>query len=143
MSLERSTSESGTSAAKRRAHEPLSIEHLLQQQKEEREANAKVWVLGTCKEESTEAVSQPRFLSKEERAKLAIEKRAQEIKEQREKEERQRKEREVLEVQAAALRRQGDNDRHRGGPSRDPGQSMLLLQCHLRLPETENFAPRR
>lgn len=50
---------------------------------------------------------QPKFLSKEERAKLAIEKRAQEIREQREKEERQRKEREALEREAEVLRERG------------------------------------
>ena len=41
----------------------------------------------------------PKFLSKEERAKLAIAKRAAEIREQKEKEERARKEREDLERQ--------------------------------------------
>jgi ATP-dependent RNA helicase DDX23/PRP28 len=72
----------------------------------------------------TETGLQPKFLSKEERAKLAIEKRAQEIKEQREKEERQRKGREVLEAQAAELRRQEDNDRYRGGSSRDSARRV-------------------
>ncbi|KAH7107572.1 P-loop containing nucleoside triphosphate hydrolase protein [Auriculariales sp. MPI-PUGE-AT-0066] len=67
--------------------EPLSIESLLQKQKEEREA-----------------ASKPKFLSKEERAKLAIEKRAQEIREQREKEQQQRGDREAFERQAAELR---------------------------------------
>jgi ATP-dependent RNA helicase DDX23/PRP28 len=69
---------------------------------------------------------QLKFLSKEERAKIAIEKRAQEIKEQKSKEEQQRSERENLERQAEEVRRrdvrgdygQGqrfDGQRHGGG----------------------------
>ncbi|TDL27361.1 P-loop containing nucleoside triphosphate hydrolase protein [Rickenella mellea] len=66
---------------------PLSIESLLEKQKAEKEA-----------------ASKPRFLSKEERAKLAIEKRAQEIKDQRDKDDKQRAERDALEREAGALR---------------------------------------
>ncbi|THU86414.1 P-loop containing nucleoside triphosphate hydrolase protein [Dendrothele bispora CBS 962.96] len=66
--------------------EPLSIESLLQKQREEREA-----------------ASKPKFLSKEERAKIAIAKRAQEIKEQKSKEEQVRKNREELERGAQEL----------------------------------------
>lgn len=77
--------------------QPLSIESLLQKQKEEREA-----------------ASKPKFLSKEERAKLAIERRAQEIREQKEKDETMRKEREAFERQAAELRAR---DRPRDSPS--------------------------
>ncbi|KAG9032472.1 mRNA splicing protein prp28 [Tulasnella sp. JGI-2019a] len=66
---------------------PLSIESLLQKQKEEKEA-----------------ASKPKFLTKEERATLAIQKRTQEIREQKEKEERQRQERQALERQAEELR---------------------------------------
>ncbi|KAH9981240.1 P-loop containing nucleoside triphosphate hydrolase protein [Lactifluus volemus] len=69
--------------------EPLSIESLLQRQKEEREAAAR-----------------PKFLSKEERAKIAIAKRAQEIHEERRKEEENRKNREQLEREAEIIRRQ-------------------------------------
>ncbi|KAL5533143.1 PRP28 [Sanghuangporus sanghuang] len=69
--------------------EPLSIESLLEKQKAEKEA-----------------ASKPRFLSKEERAKLAIEKRAQEIREQKEREELQRLGRERLEKEAEAFRSQ-------------------------------------
>ncbi|KAI5122072.1 hypothetical protein M0805_006055 [Coniferiporia weirii] len=67
--------------------EPLSIESLLEKQRAEKEA-----------------ASKPRFLSKEERAKLAIAKRAQEIKEQKEKDEQQKREREQFEEEADALR---------------------------------------
>ncbi|KAF8902053.1 P-loop containing nucleoside triphosphate hydrolase protein [Gymnopilus junonius] len=76
--------------------EPLSIEALLQKQKEEKEAAAK-----------------PKFLSKEERAKLAIAKRAQEIREEREKNEATRHDREVLEKQAQELvQRERNQDRY-------------------------------
>ncbi|TRM61913.1 P-loop containing nucleoside triphosphate hydrolase protein [Schizophyllum amplum] len=68
--------------------EPLSIESLLQKQRAEKEAAAK-----------------PKFLSKEERAKLAIAKRAAEIREGKDKEERARKEREELERRAEEVRR--------------------------------------
>ncbi|KAF9052958.1 pre-mRNA-splicing ATP-dependent RNA helicase PRP28 [Panaeolus papilionaceus] len=66
--------------------EPLSIEVLLQKQKEEKEAAAK-----------------PKFMTKEQRAKLAIAKREAEIKEENEKRERARKEREALEREAEEL----------------------------------------
>ncbi|KAI0950533.1 hypothetical protein AcV7_008968 [Taiwanofungus camphoratus] len=85
--------------------EPLSIESLLQKQKEEKEASSK-----------------PRFLTKEQRAKLAIQKRAQEIKEQREKDEQAKRDRERLERDAEDIR-QRERERERasrygGGGSR-------------------------
>ncbi|KAI0780803.1 DEAD-domain-containing protein [Trametes elegans] len=75
--------------------EPLSIESLLQKQKEEKEAAAK-----------------PRFLTKEQRAQLAIQKREQEIREQREKEERAKRDREALEREAEEVR-QRERERER------------------------------
>ncbi|TFY82977.1 hypothetical protein EWM64_g1040 [Hericium alpestre] len=72
---------------------PLSIESLLQKQKEEKEAAAK-----------------PKFLSKEERAKIAIAKRSQEIREERERAEQARKDREELEREAGQLRQQDRGD---------------------------------
>ncbi|KAJ7489800.1 P-loop containing nucleoside triphosphate hydrolase protein [Mycena galericulata] len=90
--------------------EPLSIESLLQKQKQEKEA-----------------ASKPKFLSKEERAKLAIAKRAQEIREQKEKDELTRKDRAALEQEAEELRakerggqnRYGRNDDRYGHSERD------------------------
>ncbi|KAI0720967.1 pre-mRNA-splicing ATP-dependent RNA helicase PRP28 [Cerioporus squamosus] len=75
--------------------EPLSIESLLQKQREEKEAAAK-----------------PKFLTKEQRAQIAIQKRQQELKEQREKEERARRDREALEREAEELR-QRERERER------------------------------
>lgn len=75
--------------------EPLSIESLLQKQKQEREAAAK-----------------PKFLSKEERAKIAIAKRAAELREQRERDEKSRTDREALEREAEELR-QREQERER------------------------------
>ncbi|KXN85464.1 Pre-mRNA-splicing ATP-dependent RNA helicase PRP28 [Leucoagaricus sp. SymC.cos] len=66
--------------------EPLSIETLLQKQREEKEAAAK-----------------PKFLSKEERARIAITKRAQEIKEQKERDEATRRDRDLLEREAEEI----------------------------------------
>ncbi|KAF9053563.1 P-loop containing nucleoside triphosphate hydrolase protein [Hymenopellis radicata] len=68
---------------------PLSIETLLAKQKAEKEAAAK-----------------PKFLSKEERAKVAIAKRAAEIREAKEREENARKERDALEAQIRAKDRE-------------------------------------
>ncbi|KAJ7709992.1 P-loop containing nucleoside triphosphate hydrolase protein [Mycena rosella] len=91
--------------------EPLSIESLLQRQKQEKEA-----------------ASKPKFLSKEERATLAIAKRAQEIREQKEKDELARKDRATLEQDAEELRmrersqsssRYGRNDDRYAHPERD------------------------
>lgn len=67
--------------------EPLSIETLLRKQKEEKEA-----------------ASKPKFISKGERAKLALAKREQEIKEQKEREETKKHERDALEREADELR---------------------------------------
>ncbi|KJA27526.1 hypothetical protein HYPSUDRAFT_63203 [Hypholoma sublateritium FD-334 SS-4] len=86
--------------------EPLSIESLLQKQREEKEA-----------------ASKPKFLSKEERAKLAIAKRAQEIREERERTEASRHDREVLETQADELaqrERNSKRDGPRGGRQQPP-----------------------
>lgn len=49
-------------------------------------------------------LQQPKFLSKEERARLALAKREQEIKDQKEKEAKKRAEREALEREAEELR---------------------------------------
>ncbi|KAF8350783.1 P-loop containing nucleoside triphosphate hydrolase protein [Amanita rubescens] len=59
--------------------QPLSIESLLKKQREEKEA-----------------ASKPKFLTKEERAKLALAKREQEIKDQREKDEKRKTERDAF-----------------------------------------------
>ncbi|KAJ7285937.1 P-loop containing nucleoside triphosphate hydrolase protein [Mycena rebaudengoi] len=91
--------------------EPLSIESLLQKQRQEKEA-----------------ASKPKFLSKEERATLAIAKRAQEIREQKEKEEFSRKDRAQLEQEADEIRmrersqtsgRYGNGGRHDDRYDRD------------------------
>ncbi|KAJ7582885.1 P-loop containing nucleoside triphosphate hydrolase protein [Mycena floridula] len=86
------------------ASEPLSIEFLLQKQRAEKEAAAK-----------------PKFLSKEERAKLAIAKRAQEIKEQKERDENTRKDRENLERDAEEIRMR-DRERQPSGGRYGRGQ---------------------
>ncbi|TFK76532.1 P-loop containing nucleoside triphosphate hydrolase protein [Pluteus cervinus] len=72
--------------------EPLSIESLLARQKLEREA-----------------ASKPKFLSREERAQLAIAKRAQEIREQKEKEDNTKRDREALERDADEVRQRERN----------------------------------
>ncbi|KAJ3726087.1 P-loop containing nucleoside triphosphate hydrolase protein [Lentinula raphanica] len=81
--------------------EPVSIESLLQKQREEKAA-----------------ASKPKFLSKEERAALAIAKRAQEIKEQKLKDENAKKDRETLEKEADSLRYRDSNRRY-GHPERN------------------------
>ncbi|OAX43536.1 P-loop containing nucleoside triphosphate hydrolase protein [Rhizopogon vinicolor AM-OR11-026] len=91
--------------------EPLSIESLLQKQKEERDAAAK-----------------PKFLSKEERAQIAIAKRAAELREQRERNEKSRMDREVLEREAQEVR-QREQEKERtakyssGGDRQDDKES--------------------
>ncbi|KAI0831431.1 DEAD-domain-containing protein [Trametes gibbosa] len=93
--------------------EPLSIESLLQKQKEEKEAAAK-----------------PKFLTKEQRAQLAIQKRAQEIKEQKAKDDYAKRDREALEREAEEIR-QRDRERerssrygHDGGGRSTPSRAM-------------------
>ncbi|KAH8833833.1 P-loop containing nucleoside triphosphate hydrolase protein [Flagelloscypha sp. PMI_526] len=68
--------------------EPLSIELLLQKQKAEKEA-----------------ASKPKFLSKEERARIAIAKRAEEIRNEKVKAEQAKRDRETLEHEVEEMRR--------------------------------------
>ena len=87
--------------------EPLSIESLLQKQREEREAAARVSALSYwCPLAISFPSFQPKFLSREERARIAISKRAQEIQEEKRREEENRKNREQLEREAETIRRQ-------------------------------------
>ncbi|KAF8797946.1 P-loop containing nucleoside triphosphate hydrolase protein [Phlegmacium glaucopus] len=78
-----------------RRSEPLSIESLLQKQKDEKES-----------------ASKPKFLSKEERAKLAISKRAQEIREEAERRETTRRDRDALEREADELAQRERNNKY-------------------------------
>jgi len=89
--------------------EPLSIESLLQKQKEEKDAASKVSLLTTLLYILADEFSKPKFLSKEERARIAIAKRAQEIKEQRERDEQTKQDREALERDADELRRKEES----------------------------------
>ncbi|KAF7304784.1 Pre-mRNA-splicing ATP-dependent RNA helicase PRP28 [Mycena kentingensis (nom. inval.)] len=112
------------------APQPLSIESLLERQKAEKEASSKVRISFQSTSLPNQR-SQPKFLSKEERAKIAIAKRAQEIREQKEKEDATRKDRAALEQEADDLRqkerqhaasssRYGRNDdRHEQRDNRD------------------------
>jgi ATP-dependent RNA helicase DDX23/PRP28 len=85
--------------------EPLSIESLLQKQKEEREAAARVSCLLHAASTSISSFFQPKFLTREDRARIAIAKRSQEIQEEKRKEEENRKNREQLEREAEVIRR--------------------------------------
>lgn len=105
--------------------EPLSIESLLQKQKAEKEAASKVissTILSVS--EANTSNQQPKFLSKEERAKIAIAKRAQEIREQKEKDDRAKLDREILESQADDLRQ-----KERSQPTRYGGSAGGRSQC--------------
>ncbi|KAG9094231.1 mRNA splicing protein prp28 [Ceratobasidium sp. UAMH 11750] len=93
----------------RSARTPLSIESLVEKQRAEQEA-----------------ASKPKFLTREERAKLAIERRTAEIKGEREKENKAREERERLEREAESLKvgeRGGGRDRDR---DRDRGRDVEM-----------------
>lgn len=97
--------------------EPLSIESLLKKQREEKEAASKVRYSSSPIPCHAHVRFQPKFLSKEERAKLAIAKRAQEIREQKEKDESSKRDREVLEREASelSLRERSQPSRHGAG----------------------------
>ncbi|CAE6488402.1 unnamed protein product [Rhizoctonia solani] len=81
---------------------PLSIESLVEKQKAQQEAAAK-----------------PKFLTREERAKMAIERRAAEIRGEKEKESRTREERERLEREAQSLGAPRDRDMRDGRHDRE------------------------
>ena len=115
--------------------EPLSIESLLQKQKADKEAASKVTAsLLFSQFLHLNLQTQPKFLSKEERAKLAIAQRAQEIREQKEKEENTKKDREALEREAEELRQrewnQGSKRYGNGGGGRCQYTSTLLSTFH-------------
>lgn len=95
--------------------EPISIETLLQKQKQEKEAAARASILHLWQYSRTHISPQPKFLTKEERAKLAIAKRAQEIREEKEKGDREKQDREALEREAEEIR---VRDKDRGRDSR-------------------------
>ena len=101
--------------------EPLSIESLLKKQKAEKDAASKgcIIIIHITFQYLT-LCSQPKFLSKEERAKIAIAKRAQEIKEQREREQKSKKDREALEKEAEEIRQKerSQSNRYDGGGGR-------------------------
>lgn len=96
--------------------EPLSIESLLQKQKDEKESASKVrpfhsFTLTIFDSESLKK-PQPKFLTKEERAKLAIAKRAQEIREETERRETTRRDRDALEREADELAQRERNNKY-------------------------------
>lgn len=84
--------------------EPLSIESLLQKQRVEKESASKVSAkLPFAHRPSSSRIPQPKFLSKEERAKIAIERRAKEIEDQKKKDEALKAARENLDKEAADI----------------------------------------
>jgi ATP-dependent RNA helicase DDX23/PRP28 len=105
--------------------EPISIEALLQKQKEEKEAAARASHHLVIHVANTEYSSQPKFLTKEERAKVAIAKRAQELKDEKQKAEKERQDREALEREAEEIR---SRERDRGRESRY-GSGAGRCQC--------------
>lgn len=113
--------------------EPLSIESLLQKQKEEREAAARVSASSCrCSLAISSPSFQPKFLSREERAKIAIAKRAQEIHEEKRREEDNRKNREQLERDAETIRRQERDSKYTtSGSSRRLSSLYSHVPCHL------------
>lgn len=108
--------------------EPLSIESLLQKQKEEREAAARVSRSSPASCMPSDKSPQPKFLSKEERAKIAIAKRAQEIQGEKRKEEESRRDREQLEREAELVRQQERESKYTSsaGPRRLCHYHLLL-----------------
>jgi ATP-dependent RNA helicase DDX23/PRP28 len=111
--------------------EPLSIETLLQKQKAEKEAAAKVCRAVPCPAAPTHTgAHQPKFLSREERAALAIAKRADELRVERTRAESTQQARQALEREADELRRRERereySGRHNAGPA-SGGRCACLL----------------
>ena len=108
--------------------QPISIETLLRKQKEEKDAAARVSPPPTPRPifgGLTLTTPQPKFLTKAQRAELALAQRNQEDREREEKERRERKDREVLEREAEEFRAR---DRDRNRESRY-GSSGTRRQC--------------
>jgi ATP-dependent RNA helicase DDX23/PRP28 len=112
--------------------QPLSIESLLKKQREEKEAASKVHLVSlTVILSCLTPLQQPKFLTKEERAKLALAKREQEIKDQREKDEKRKTERDALERDAEEVR-QKELQTSSSKYSRCQYSSLSLLNSSLR-----------
>ncbi|WVQ70660.1 pre-mRNA-splicing ATP-dependent RNA helicase PRP28 [Cryptococcus sp. DSM 104548] len=85
---------------------PLSVEDILAKQRKESEAAAK-----------------PKFLSKAERQRLALEKRQNEVKEQQERDEAERRQREEFDRAAEEERKRHEQERYGGYPGHGAGPS--------------------
>lgn len=108
--------------------QPISIETLLQKQKEEKEAASRVSPPESARflpSGLTLTIHQPKFLTSAQRGELALAKRKQEEQDQREKAEHKRKDREALEREAEEFRAR-DRDRHRESRY---GSSGARCQC--------------
>jgi ATP-dependent RNA helicase DDX23/PRP28 len=107
--------------------QPISIETLLRKQKEEKEAAARVSPPTPQRVPAglTLTPPQPKFLTKAQRADLALAKQNREEQERKEKEERERKSRDALERDAEEFRAR---DRDRNRESRY-GSSGTRRQC--------------
>jgi len=96
--------------------QPVSIETLLQKQREEKEAASRVSPPQTPQSvlagSTLTTLPQPKFLTKAQRAELALANKNQEEQERKEKQQRERKDREVLEREAEEFRAR-DRDRNR------------------------------
>lgn len=115
-----------TTTATMSKSEPLSVDALLQKQKAEKEATAKVYVALSIafQVDITNSTPQPKFLTKEERAAIAIAKRTAEIREAAAKQESARQAREQLERDAEAVRAPERSGRY-GGNTRSQSLSSL------------------
>lgn len=98
---------------------PLSVDEILAKQKADRDAAGKVRVHPPFLPKRDSLLSiQPKFLSKAERAALALEKRNADVKAQHEREEAEKKERMEFERKAEEERRRSDGGRYgAGGPN--------------------------
>ena len=120
--------------------QPVSIQALLRTQREEREAKARVRDRDRDRDTVSYSLTsiQPRFLSREDRAALAIASRAQEIRQQREREDLVRRDREALERQADEIRN-ADRARH---PVRRQSLPLFSFLFPLLIPlQTMNGMP--
>ena len=106
---------------------PLSVDEILAKQKAEKDAAGRVRCpLGKIR--NAELTLQPKFLSKAERAALALEKRNADVKVQQEREEVEKKERLEFEKKAEEERRRSDGGRYgAGGPNEGRCEQSLTF----------------
>jgi ATP-dependent RNA helicase DDX23/PRP28 len=111
---------------------PLSVDEILAKQKADKDAAGRVCSFSSrCR--VAKLTLQPKFLTKAERAALALEKRNTDVKAQQEREEVEKREREEFEKKAEEERRRSDGGRYGAGGPNEGRCELTLVSFRAKL----------